>query len=69
MYINYRGEAVLCCNDWRFEVVLGDTAESSLLDIWTNDRYRAYREQLWRQNRHMPLCASCDYRGKPMPAA
>lgn len=69
MYINYRGEAVLCCNDWRFEVVLGDTAESSLLDIWTNDKYRAYREQLWRQNRHMPLCASCDYRGKPMPVA
>ena len=69
MYINYRGEAVLCCNDWRFEVVLGDTAESTLLDIWTNDTYRAYREHLWRQNRHMPLCASCDYRGKPMPTA
>lgn len=64
MYINHRGEAVLCCNDWRFEVVMGDTAESSLLDIWNHDKYRTYRDHLQRQDRHLPLCASCDYRGK-----
>ncbi|PON16002.1 hypothetical protein C2W62_20780 [Candidatus Entotheonella serta] len=39
MYINHRGEAVLCCNDWRFEVVMGDTAEAPLLEIWNNDKY------------------------------
>ena len=64
MYVNHRGEAVLCCNDWRFEVVMGDTAEASLLDIWNNDKYRNYREHLQRRDRHLPLCASCDYRGK-----
>jgi radical SAM protein with 4Fe4S-binding SPASM domain len=64
MYINYLGEAVLCCNDWRFEVVMGNTAESSLLEIWANDKYRAYREQLQRRNRNITLCASCDYRGQ-----
>ncbi len=64
MYVNHRGEAVLCCNDWRFEVVMGDTAETSLLEIWNNDKYRTYREHLQRQDRHLPLCASCDYRGK-----
>jgi radical SAM protein with 4Fe4S-binding SPASM domain len=65
MYINYRGEAVLCCNDWRFEVVMGDTAESSLWDIWTNARYDTYRQHLQRKNRAMPLCATCDYRAEP----
>jgi radical SAM protein with 4Fe4S-binding SPASM domain len=64
MYINHRGEAVLCCNDWRFEVVMGDTAEASLLEIWNNDKYRTYRQHLRRQDRHLPLCASCDYRGQ-----
>ena len=64
MYVNHRGEAVLCCNDWRFEVVMGDTAEASLLDIWNNDKYRIYREHLQRRDRRLPLCASCDYRGK-----
>jgi hypothetical protein len=62
MYINYRGEAVLCCNDWRFEVVMGDTATASLLDIWTNAKYQAYRRNLQRQDRHMRLCATCDYK-------
>jgi hypothetical protein len=62
MYINYRGEAVLCCNDWRFEVIMGDTATSTLRDIWYNTRYDAYRANLQRQNRAMPLCATCDYK-------
>ena len=65
MYINVRGEAVLCCNDWRFEVIMGDTAETSLAEIWTNAKYQAYRRALQRHNRAMPLCASCDYKGEP----
>ncbi len=65
MYINHRGEAVLCCNDWRFEVVMGDTAEASLDEIWNNSHYRTYRDHLRRQDRHLPLCALCDYRGHP----
>jgi len=65
MYINYRGEAVLCCNDWRFEVVMGDTATSSLWDIWTNARYQTYRQHLQRKNRALPLCDTCDYKAEP----
>ena len=64
MYINYRGEAVLCCNDWRFEVVMGDTAASPLAEIWINDAYHAYRRHLQQQDRSLPLCATCDYPGK-----
>ena len=64
MYINYRGEAVLCCNDWRFEVIMGNTTETTLQDIWTNANYRAYRQNLQRQNRAMPLCSTCDYKGE-----
>jgi MoaA/NifB/PqqE/SkfB family radical SAM enzyme len=65
MYINYLGQAVLCCNDWRFEVVMGDTAESSLAEIWMNDKYQAYRHNLQQKNRAMPLCATCDYLAEP----
>jgi MoaA/NifB/PqqE/SkfB family radical SAM enzyme len=65
MYINYLGQAVLCCNDWRFEVVMGDTAESSLAEIWMNDKYQTYRHNLQQKNRAMPLCATCDYLAEP----
>ena len=61
MYVNYLGQAVLCCNDWRFEVVMGDTAESSLAEIWMNDKYQTYRHNLQQKNRAMPLCSTCDY--------
>lgn len=61
MYVNYRGEAVLCCNDWRSEVVMGDTAQATLAEIWTNDKYQRYRHNLQQKNRAMPLCDTCDY--------
>ncbi len=61
MYVNYRGEAVLCCNDWRFEVIMGDTAQATLAEIWMNDKYQQYRHNLQQKNRAMPLCDTCDY--------
>jgi radical SAM protein with 4Fe4S-binding SPASM domain len=61
MYVNHRGEAVLCCNDWRFEVIMGDTAQATLGEIWMNDKYQKYRRNLQQKNRAMPLCATCDY--------
>lgn len=64
MYINYHGIAVLCCNDWRFEVIMGDTATATLPEIWHNARYQAYRRNLQRQNRAMPLCDTCDFQPK-----
>jgi hypothetical protein len=65
MYINYLGQAVLCCNDWRFEVVMGDTATATLRDIWTNARYQMYRQHLQQKNRALTLCATCDYLAEP----
>jgi radical SAM protein with 4Fe4S-binding SPASM domain len=65
MYVNYRGEAVLCCNDWRSEVIMGDTAQATLGEIWVNDKYQRYRRNLQQKNRAMPLCATCDYMAEP----
>jgi len=65
MYVNYRGAAVLCCNDWRFEVVMGDTAQATLAEIWMNDKYQRYRHNLQQKNRAMSLCDTCDYMAEP----
>jgi hypothetical protein len=66
MYVNHRGEAVLCCNDWRFEVIMGDTATETLAAIWHNERYQTYRHHLQRLNRSLPLCVTCDYKADPV---
>jgi len=61
MYINAWGEAVLCCSDYKRSVVLGNVIENTLLEIWNNDKYNAYRENLKTGNRTLPLCKDCNF--------
>jgi len=62
MYINYLGKAILCCSDYRFEVVLGDISKETLIDIWKNEKYMKYRKFLKECNRiKLGLCKNCDY--------
>lgn len=61
MYINYRGQAILCCGDWSFEVVMGTIGESSIRSIWSSERYEHYRSRLRLQrNTELPLCRDCN---------
>lgn len=63
MYVGWNGDCMLCCSDWKFEVILGNVLDDSLLDIWCNKRYEDIRERLLRRERNMPLCRLCDYAG------
>ena len=40
MYILASGDVVLCCMDWRRQVVLGNVRQQRLRDIWNGDAYR-----------------------------
>lgn len=61
MYINAFGEAVLCCSDYKREVVLGNVGKDKLIDIWNNNLYKEYREHLNQGKRDLPLCKKCNY--------
>jgi len=58
MYINAFGKAVLCCSDYKFEVVMGDVNKTSLVNIWNNKKYQSYRSS---KQRSLPLCKECSY--------
>jgi radical SAM protein with 4Fe4S-binding SPASM domain len=62
MYVLYNGDVVLCCMDWRRQVVMGNVGEDSLEHIWKGPRYRRYRE-MHMKNRaaELPLCGVCSY--------
>lgn len=63
MYINYKGEAILCCQDWGFQVVLGNVLRDGLLGIWNGERVKHYRERLTNNDRgSLLLCKTCDAR-------
>lgn len=65
--INWRGDAVLCCNDYKGETNFGNVATSSLVEIWNHPDLNRYRLHLQNKDRNVPLCDKCDFRGGHYP--
>ena len=60
MYINFKGEALFCCNDWQFTEKMGDLTKHSLIEIWGNKKYGNLRNHLLK-NKRRRICFNCDY--------
>jgi radical SAM protein with 4Fe4S-binding SPASM domain len=61
MTINWKGDVLLCCQDFYGEYVMGNVNADSLQTIWNNDKFRKYREKLSKgQRRMIPICKYCD---------
>ncbi len=64
LYIDYDGKAVLCCADYKREVIMGDVIKDGLFNVWANDKYQHYRQELIKGNRAaLKLCRKCNYSG------
>jgi molybdenum cofactor biosynthesis enzyme MoaA len=62
MYISASGRAILCCADWREEVVFGTVHEQTLSAIWQGPLYRHYRAMhTARTIDSLMLCNICTY--------
>ena len=62
MYILASGDVVLCCMDWRRQVVLGNVGRQSLRDIWNGDAYRRIRRlHIEGRDGEIGLCKACSY--------
>jgi MoaA/NifB/PqqE/SkfB family radical SAM enzyme len=66
--INWRGEAIICCNDYYADVPAGQVPQQSLLEIWNGPVFSAYRRKLLREDRSLPLCRTCDCHSGAYPA-
>lgn len=59
--INYKGKAVLCCNDYFGSVEIGDVSKESMKNIWKSDIFKYYRRKLLKKDRaNLKLCNKCD---------
>jgi MoaA/NifB/PqqE/SkfB family radical SAM enzyme len=67
MNVNWRGDVVLCCNDYFGRVTVGNVRERSLVDLWNDPLLMLYRKKLRADDRRLPLCDKCDYQGGIMP--
>jgi len=63
LYVHFNGDVVLCCCDWKGEVVFGNLMRASLSEVYSSPIASRYRENLAKKNRKMKLCEVCDFRG------
>ena len=62
MVINWKGNVLLCCNDYYEEYVLGNIKDASLLKIWNSKKFQKYRRILSKKGGRtkIALCKRCD---------
>ncbi len=62
------GKAVLCCEDWNEEYVVGDLTDESLAEVWRG-RVLSEARALHASGRGSDvfICAKCDHWQRPPP--
>jgi len=62
IHILYNGDVILCCMDWRKEVLLGNIKDKSIYEIWTSEKY-SYIRDIIDGKHELPnnfLCSRCE---------
>lgn len=62
MQINWKGDSILCCNDYYGEVPFGNVENQSLVELWNRRLLHEKREELQAGIR-TGLCEHCDFKG------
>lgn len=57
--INSDGTVVPCCFDQYADYVMGNVFEERLQTIWRNNKYRAFRKNIGRDRKSIPMCNIC----------
>jgi cyclic pyranopterin phosphate synthase len=69
LIVTVNGDVVLCHEDARREVVVGNLGRSALRDIWFGEDMERFRHHLLQGRREEAgsICARCDHRAYPGP--
>ena len=62
IFIDYHGNYQMCCNDWKYQIIIGNVHERSLMDMYENDdKLNRIRWRLMNGDRNAILpCSVCD---------
>jgi len=62
VHILFNGDVILCCMDWRREVILGNVNNQSIKKIWNNNNYNKIRKIIRGVKRGKPdfICYRCE---------
>ena len=61
LFINHKGDMLVCCSDWKYEDVVGNVHDSCIKDLIKSSKIRMYQEKLAQGKSHeLPLCSQCN---------
>ncbi len=61
LVINWKGNIVLCCNDYYEKHVFGNVKDDSIQEVWYNDKFSEFRKILRQGDRaKIDICENCD---------
>lgn len=62
IYILVNGDVIICCADWKNEVVFGNLNESSIFDVWNGQKRTEYLKAHLNNNfNNLKLCDICNF--------
>lgn len=59
--IDYRGDVLLCCNDYLGVTAFGNLQDESLIDIWSKPEFVKIRRELSRNVYTLDICKKCTH--------
>lgn len=62
MQINWKGNSILCCNDYFGVTSFGNVQNKTLVELWNEQKLHEVREDLQKGIRK-GLCEHCDFKG------
>jgi radical SAM protein with 4Fe4S-binding SPASM domain len=57
--INYRGDVIICMNDYHGQVIFGNLCDESLEDIWSKPKFVKIRRQIESGVYQLDICKKC----------
>ena len=61
LVINYKGNVVICCNDYYERIIIGNIINESILHIWNSDKFKNIRYLLSKCKRSkITTCVHCN---------
>jgi len=59
LFIDYKGNVILCCNDYLSSTVFGNLAKEQIIDIWKKKEYRFIRYSTKQGLFLLEICKRC----------
>lgn len=59
VHVDYKGNVVLCCNDYHSSITFGNLNKEKLIAIWNKPNYKQLRKQLRKGIYELLICKRC----------